>query len=74
MIGATVKAVWAREPAGSQHLTGDIVIAEEAAGVIARSRLVIVVPGTSAPFAQVPVTQTVRRTGEGWRIARRLIG
>jgi uncharacterized protein (TIGR02246 family) len=73
-IGAAVKAVWAQEPAGSEHLTRDIAIDEEAAGVIARSRLVIVVQGTPAPLAQASVTQTVRRTGEGWRIARRLIG
>jgi uncharacterized protein (TIGR02246 family) len=73
-IAAAVKAVWAGEPAGSEHLTRDIAIAEEEVGVIARSRLVIVVQGTPAPFAQASVTQTVRRTGEGWRIARRMIG
>jgi uncharacterized protein (TIGR02246 family) len=73
-ISGAVRAVWAREPVGSEHLTRDISIAEEAAGVIARSRLAIVVKGAPAPVAQASVTQTIRRTGEGWRIARRLIG
>jgi uncharacterized protein (TIGR02246 family) len=72
-VRAAVKAVWAREPAGSQHLTDDIAIAEEAGAVIARSKLVIVVPGTAVPFAQAAVQQTLRRAVEGWRIARRLI-
>jgi uncharacterized protein (TIGR02246 family) len=73
-IAAAVKAVWAREAAGSEHLTRDIAIAEEAGEVVARSRLEIVVPGAPVPLAQALVTQTIRRTGEGWRIARRLIG
>jgi uncharacterized protein (TIGR02246 family) len=73
-IAAAVKAVWAREPAGSEHQTRDIAIAEEAGEVIARSGLVIVVNGTPAALTHASVTQTVRRTGEGWRIARRLIG
>jgi uncharacterized protein (TIGR02246 family) len=73
-ISAAVKAVWAREPAGSEHLTRDIAIAEETGAVVARSRLVIVAKGMTAPVAEASVTQTVLRTGEGWRIARRLIG
>jgi uncharacterized protein (TIGR02246 family) len=72
-IRAAVRIVWAREPAGSKHLTRDLVVAEEAGLAIARSNLVIVVEGAATPFAQARVTQTVRRTDEGWRIARRLI-
>ena len=72
-IRAAVKIVWAREPAGSEHLTREITIAEEAGQIIARSNLLIVAPGLAAPFAQASVTQTVRRTDQGWRIARRLI-
>jgi uncharacterized protein (TIGR02246 family) len=72
-IRAAVKAVWAQEPAGSEHLTRDITTAEEAGQIIARSNLLIVAPGLAAPFAQASVTQTVRRTDDGWRIARRLI-
>jgi uncharacterized protein (TIGR02246 family) len=72
-IRAAVKAVWAREPAGSQHLTRDIAIADEAERVIARSRLVIAAQGAAAPFAQAAIEQTLRRTAEGWRIARRVI-
>jgi uncharacterized protein (TIGR02246 family) len=71
-IGAAVKAVWAQEPAGSKHITRDVVITE-AGAVIARSKLVIVVQGTAVLFAQASVTQTLRRTREGWRIARRVI-
>lgn len=72
-IRAAVKVVWAREPMKSEHLTRDITIAEEAGRVIVRSKLVIIAPGAAAPFAQASVTQTLRRTDEGWRIARRLI-
>jgi uncharacterized protein (TIGR02246 family) len=72
-ISGAVTAVWGREPAGSQHLTRDIAVTEEAGVVIARSRLIIVVPGAAGPFAQASITQTVRRAGEGWRIARRQI-
>jgi uncharacterized protein (TIGR02246 family) len=72
-IRAAVKAVWAQEPAGSEHLTRSIAIAEESGQIIARSNLLIVAPGLAAPFAQASVAQTVRRTDEGWRIARRLI-
>jgi uncharacterized protein (TIGR02246 family) len=72
-IRAAVTAVWAREPTGSEHLTRDIVIIEEGEEAFARSQLVIVAPGTAAPFAQASVTQTVRRSGGIWLIARRSI-
>jgi uncharacterized protein (TIGR02246 family) len=72
-IRAAVRAVWAGEPPGSQHLTHDLMIAEEGGRAVARSNLVIVVEGAATPFAQASVTQTLRRTDEGWRIARRLI-
>lgn len=72
-IGAAVRAVWAREPAGSEHLTRDIRIVEEGGEIIARSQLVITAPGAAAPFAQASVTQTVRRAGGAWYIARRVI-
>ena len=42
-------------------------------GVVADSTLVIVTQGVSTPVAQASVTQTLRRTDKGWRIARRLI-
>ena len=72
-IRAAVKAVWAGEPAGSEHLTRDVTVGEEEGEVVAHSTLVIVVQGVSTPFAQASVTQTLRRTDKGWRIARRLI-
>ena len=72
-IRAAVKAVWAREPAGSEHLTGDVSIGEEEGEVVAHSTLVVVTQGVSIPFAEASVTQTVRYTDKGWRIARRLI-
>ena len=71
-IRAAVKAVWAREPAGSEHLTGDVSIGEEEGEVVAHSTLVVT-QGVSTPFAEASVTQTVRYTDKGWRIARRLI-
>jgi uncharacterized protein (TIGR02246 family) len=72
-IRAAVKAVWAGEPAGSEHLTRDVTVGEEEGEVVAHSTLVIVVQGVSTPFAQASVTQTLRRTDKGWHIARRLI-
>jgi uncharacterized protein (TIGR02246 family) len=72
-IRTAVKTVWAREPAGSQHVTRDIAITDEGGSVIARSKLVIAVEGAAAPFAQASVAQTIRHTAEGWRIARRAI-
>jgi uncharacterized protein (TIGR02246 family) len=72
-IRAAVKAVWAREPVESEHLTRDIVIIEEAGEITARSQLVIVAPGKATPFAQASVTQILRRTGDAWHIARRTI-
>jgi len=72
-IRAAVRAVWAREPKGSQHFTREIMIDEEAGEVVAHSKLVIIGPGASTPFAQASVTQTIRRTDAGWRIARRFI-
>jgi ketosteroid isomerase-like protein len=72
-IRAAVKTVWGREPAGSQHLTRDITITDEEEGVIARSNLVITAPAAPAPLAQAGIKQTLRQTGEGWRIARRMI-
>jgi uncharacterized protein (TIGR02246 family) len=72
-IRVAVRVVWAREPAGSEHLTRDVTIGEEEGEVVAHSTLVIVTQGVSTPFAQASVTQTLRRTDKGWRIARRLI-
>ena len=72
-VRAAVRAVWAGEPAGSQHLTRELRIDEEAGEVVAHSKLVIIAPETATTFAQASVTQTIRRTTEGWRIARRLI-
>jgi len=72
-IRAAVKAVWAGEPARSQHLTRELMIDEEAGEIVAHSKLVIVVPGGATPFAQASVIQTIRRTDEGWRISRRFV-
>jgi uncharacterized protein (TIGR02246 family) len=72
-IRAAVKAVWAREPARSEHITRDVTIGEEAGEVVAHSKLIIVAQGVSTPFAQASVTQTLRRTNKGWRIAQRFI-
>jgi hypothetical protein len=72
-IRTEIKIVWAPEPPGSEHHTRDITIAEEAGQIIARSKLVITASGLAAPFAQASVTQTIQRTDQGWRIARRLI-
>ncbi len=72
-IRAAVKGVWAREPAGSEHLTRDVSIGEEGGDVVAHSTLIIVTHGVSTPFAHASVAQTVRNSDKGWRIARRLI-
>ncbi len=74
-IGETVAAVWAREPAGTLHLTLNAVI-ENSEPEPSVEHVMLMVSGGSPPgllgFARV--SQTVRRTRDGWRISARHIG
>jgi uncharacterized protein (TIGR02246 family) len=73
-LAETVARVWAREPAGTLHLTLNAVVDESATETVVSSTMMMVAsssPGSVIGSARV--VQTVRRTDEGWRIAERRI-
>lgn len=73
-LAETVARVWAREPAGTMHLTLNAVIYESAKGIGVSSTMMLVASGSPANvIGSARVVQTVRRTEEGWRIAERRI-
>lgn len=73
-----VAEVWAAEGQKSAHLTLNAVIESTDDGpdrAVATSTLLIVHPGPPpALAAMASVTQHLRKTGDGWRIARRTVG
>jgi uncharacterized protein (TIGR02246 family) len=73
-LAHTVARVWAREPAGTLHLTLNAVVHEGERETTVTSVMLLVAgtaPGSVVGSARV--TQTVRRTDDGWRIAERRI-
>ena len=71
-LGAAIAKIWASEPAGTRHITGDIQIAPgEDATAIAHSTMTL---ATSSSETVVSITQLLRRTDGGWLIARRTVG
>jgi uncharacterized protein (TIGR02246 family) len=73
-LAETVARVWAREPAGTMHLTLNPVVADTTPDPTVTSVMLMVTagaPGSVVGSAQV--AQKVRRTGEGWRISQRQI-
>jgi hypothetical protein len=76
-LRAAVGPIWAAEGPATMHLTLNPVIdpGSTADDAIVRSILLIVDP--AAPITirtAVAITQAVRRTAGGWRIARRTVG
>ena len=70
----TVSAVWAREPAGTLHLTLNPVIKDEHSEPTVESVMLMLAPGSPpAVLGAARIVQTVRRMPEGWRISRRSI-
>ena len=71
-LGATIAKIWASEPAGTLHITGDIEITPgEDATAIAHSTMTLV---NSNSEVAVSITQLLRKTDDGWLIARRTVG
>jgi uncharacterized protein (TIGR02246 family) len=73
-IAETVAVVWAREPAGTLHLTLNALI-DGSKAEPSVEHVMLMVSGGSPPglLGSARVTQTVRRTREGWRISARHI-
>jgi uncharacterized protein (TIGR02246 family) len=73
-LSRTVAAVWAGEPAGTLHLTLNAVIDDSRAEPSVESVMLMVSTGSApAVMGSARVTQTLRRTREGWRISERRI-
>jgi ketosteroid isomerase-like protein len=70
-----VGPIWAAEGRASLHLTLNPVIApgHSADEAVVTSILLIVDPAAAAIRTTAAITQTVRRTGGTWRIARRTV-
>jgi ketosteroid isomerase-like protein len=75
-LRAAVGPIWAAEGPATLHLTLNPVIdGADSDEAVVSSILLIIDP--AAPFAihaAAAITQTVRRTGGTWRIARRTVG
>ena len=73
-IRDAVSAVWAAEPPETRHLTLNATIDESGPDPKVTSVGLIVTGGpTPRVLASVAVSQVVRRTKDGWRIASRVI-
>jgi uncharacterized protein (TIGR02246 family) len=73
-LSRTVAAVWASEPAGTLHLTLNAVIDDSRAEPSVESVMLMVTTGSPpAVIGSARVTQTLRKTPDGWRISERRI-
>jgi uncharacterized protein (TIGR02246 family) len=73
-LSKTVAAVWAGELAGTLHLTLNAVIDDSLAEPSVKSVMLMVSNGSvPAVIGSARVTQTIRKTREGWRISERRI-
>jgi uncharacterized protein (TIGR02246 family) len=73
-LAETVARVWAREPAGTLHLTLNAVVDETSPDITVRSTMLMVASGSpGGVIGSAQVAQTVRRTGQGWRVVARTI-
>jgi uncharacterized protein (TIGR02246 family) len=73
-LSRTVAAVWAGEPAGTLHLTLNAVIDDSRAEPSVESVMLMVTTGSPpAVIGSARVTQTLRKTPDGWRISERRI-
>jgi len=73
-IRDAVRAAWAAEPPETQHLTLNATIDESGPDPkVTGVGLIVTGEPTPRVLASVAVTQVVRRTADGWRIASRVI-
>jgi len=76
-IRAALARIWAAEPSGTLHLTSDVTVAAEGADEASARSTLSLARGTPAHpevWAVATITQLLRRTGDGWLIARRTVG
>jgi len=74
-IRDAASAAWAAEPPDIQHLTVDATIdASGAEPKVTGVRMTVTRGPTPRVLGSAPVSQVVRRTADGWRIASRVIG
>jgi uncharacterized protein (TIGR02246 family) len=73
-LAETVARVWAGEPAGTRHLTLNAIVEATEPEPTVTSVMLMLAPGApGSVLGWAEVAQTVRRTGEGWRIRERRI-
>ena len=76
-VRTAVGTIWAAEPPGTRHLTGDIrITAGDDATAHAYSTLSLADAGPATPtvWAVTSITQLLRKTDRGWLIAHRTVG
>ncbi|MFB2554588.1 YybH family protein [Herbiconiux liangxiaofengii] len=73
-VRAAIVRIWAAEPPGTRHLTGDITLEAGAEGTArARSTLSLETGGSDDVLAVATISQTLRKTDGKWLIARRSV-
>jgi len=75
-VRAAIRRIWATEPPGTLHLTGNIIVVPSSdEGASARSTLSLAsgTPAHPEVWAVATITQLLRRTSAGWLIARRTV-
>lgn len=73
-VRSAIQKIWAAEPAGTRHLTGDITVTSDGDGTAtARSTLSLVIEGSDRARAVATITQTLRSVDGQWLIARRSV-
>ncbi|MGD8193068.1 YybH family protein [Herbiconiux sp. P18] len=73
-VRAAIERIWAAEPPGTRHLTGDITLEAGDEGTArARSTLSLETGGSDDVLAVATISQTLRKMDGKWLIARRSV-
>lgn len=73
-VRSAIERIWAAEPAGTGHVTGDVAVTSgDDATADARSTLTLV-EADGEVRAVASISQSLRKTGGTWLIARRSVG
>jgi ketosteroid isomerase-like protein len=76
-VRAAIRRIWAAEPSGTMHLTSNITLlpsGDDEASAHSTLSLASGTPAQPEVWAVAEITQLLRRTGDGWLIARRTVG
>ena len=76
-VRAAIRKIWAAEPHGTLHLTSNVTVTAGDVDEASASSTLSLARGTPANpevWATAPITQLLRRTRQGWLIARRTVG